>query len=219
MSNTKLSGIDVSHHNQHMSNLRDVNVYDFIIMKATEGKSYRDRSLPVWLAHLDDDKLKGFYHFCRADLYNSPIEEAENFLGMIEYAIDGRSLLALDVEAKALNVKNIDEWSAVWCEYVYNQTGIKPLLYTSEAFCHKFKKVAEFGSGLWCAKWSNNPPKKIKPFPFVAIWQYRNDCILSGQRVDVDQFNGSREQFLKYCEDMRNGKSEDTNNSGDRDSL
>lgn len=211
----KLIGLDLSHHNKNMQDLHDVNAFDFIILKATEGKSYRDRSMPVWLAHINDDKLRGFYHFCRADLGNSPREEADNFLGWICYGIDGKSLLALDVEGAALRVKNIDTWCYEWAKYVYYKTGIVPLIYTSESYTHLFKKTAEFGCGLWCAKWSKNPPKKIKPFPFVAIWQYTNSQILSGVRVDVDQFNGSREQYLKYCEDLRDEKRSDSNDSRD----
>ena len=213
-----LIGIDVSHHNSKMKDLRAINDLDFVIMKASEGKSYRDRSLPVWLAHMDDDMLKGFYHFCRADNGNTPVEEADNFLGWIEYALDGSALIALDVEGAALKVRNIDRWCYEWCKYVYEKTGIKPLIYTSESYCYLFKKCAEFGCGLWCAKWGKTHPKKIKPFDFTAIWQYSSNSIFSGVRVDMDQFNGSREQFLKYCEDLRN-EGEDTNDRGDRESV
>ena len=135
---------------------------------------------------------------------------------MVEYALDGQTLIALDIEAGALRVKNIDEWALVWCEFVYNQTGIKPLIYCSESECKRFKKCAEWGCGLWVAKWGDKKPDKIKPFPFWAIWQYSSNHIVSCVRCDVNKFNGTREQFLKYCEDMRNGKSENTNDSGDK---
>lgn len=212
----QLIGIDVSHHNSKMADMRDINALDFVIMKASEGRSYRDRSLPVWLAHLGDNKLKGFYHFCRAELGNSPIDEAQNFLGAVEYAIDGQALIALDIEAGALRVKNIDEWALVWCEYVYNQTGIKPLIYCSEAETKRFKKCAQWGCGLWVAKWSNNKPKDIKPFKLWAIWQDSSSYLISRVRCDHDIFNGTREQYLKYCEDLRDGESEDTDDPGDR---
>lgn len=213
----QLIGIDVSHHNSKMADMHDVNALDFVIMKASEGRSYRDRSLPVWLAHLNDNMLKGFYHFCRADLSNSPIDEAKNFLGAVEYALDGSALVALDIEAGALRVKNIDEWALVWCEYVYNHTGIKPLIYTSESETKRFKKCAEWGCGLWVAKWSNNNPKNIKPWKFWAIWQKANNYLISRVKVDLDVFNGTREQYLKYCEDLRHGKGENehTDNPGD----
>lgn len=212
----KLNGIDISHHNQNMKDKHDINAYDFVIMKATEGKSYRDKSLPVWLAHLNDDTLKGLYHFARPDLGNSPIDEAENFLRYTEYMLDGQTLIALDVEGHALLQKNVDEWCAVWCEYVYNKTGIKPLIYTGHAFLKKFKKCAAYGCGLWLAKWGLKP-KEVKPWEFYAIWQYTSKGIVSGVRCDLNYFNGSREQFLKYCEDMRNVKrSEDTNNTGNK---
>ena len=211
----RLCGIDVSRHNRNMQNMRDINAYDFVIMKATEGRSYKDQSLPIWLAYLDDDTLKGLYHFCRADLGTSPVEEAENFLKYTEYMIDGQTALFLDVEGHALLQKNIDEWCAVWCEYVYNKTGIKPLIYTGYAFLKKFKKCAEYGCGLWLAKWGPKP-KEVKPWEFWAFWQYTSDGIVSGVRCDLDYFNGSREQYLKYCEVMRNDKSEDSDSAGDK---
>lgn len=212
---TKLRGLDLSHHNKNMADMHDINEFDFAILKATEGASYRDRSLPVWLAHMDDDMLKGYYHFCRADLGNSPIQEADNFLGWIEYGIDGKSLLALDVEGAALKVKNIDSWCYEFAKYVYERTGIRILIYTSESYCHLFKKTASFGCGLWCAKWSENKPKKISPWKLCAIWQYTSKLYVSNVRCDGNYFNGSKSQYLKYCEDLRNVKSEDTNDTGD----
>lgn len=211
----KLRGLDLSHHNKNMADMHDINEFDFVIFKATEGASYRDRSLPVWLAHLNDEMLKGYYHFCRADLGNTPQQEADNFLGWIEYGIDGKSLLALDVEGAALRVKNIDQWCYEFAKYVFERTGIRILIYTSESYCHLFKKTASFGCGLWCAKWSENKPKKISPWKLCAIWQYTSKLYVSNVRCDGNFFFGSRTQYLKYCEDLRNGKSEDTDDTGD----
>ena len=75
-----LNGIDISHHNFYMQNLNDLNVLDFVIMKATEGTRFRDNKMPVYMKVLRDDMLYGFYHFARPDLGNDPEEEALHFI-------------------------------------------------------------------------------------------------------------------------------------------
>ena len=200
-----LTGIDISRHNKNMKNVKDLNKLDFVIMKATEGATYRDASLSFYMMNLDKKMLKGFYHFARPENGNSAKAEASNFLTTILKYIDGRSIIALDVEAGALAYTNLDKWVLEWCEYVYNATGIKPLIYCSLADCKRFKKAAAFGCGLWVAKWSIIKPTKtrLKPWEFFAIWQDTNKFAFSGVRCDRDKFNGTKEQYLKYCKDLR----------------
>lgn len=200
-----LNGIDISKHNKNMKNVADLNKLDFVIMKASEGATYRDASLSYYMLHLESEMLKGFYHFARPENGNSAKSEASNFLSSCFKYIDGRSILALDVEAAALTYTNLDKWVIEWCEYVYNATGIKPMIYCSVSECHRFKKAAKFSCGLWVAKWSIIKPSKtrLKPWEFFAIWQDSNKYYFSGVRCDHDKFNGTKEQYLKYCKDGR----------------
>ena len=196
-----LKGIDISHHNRNFKNPLEINAYDFVIMKATEGATYKDNALQYFMRFLDDKKLKGFYHYARPELKNSPQAEASNFISTILKYLDGRAILALDVEGAALNLdkKYLDHWCAEWCKYVENATGIKPMIYTSEAYTSFYHECVEFGCGLWCAKWSLQKPKKIKPWEFFAIWQKSSKHVVSGINCDLDVFNGTKEQYLKYC--------------------
>ena len=195
-----LNGIDISHHNFFMKDLHDLNQMDFVLMKATEGIRFKDNKLPVYMNILNDEKLYGFYHFARPDLGNDPEDEAEHFVSYVRKYISNRSILALDVEAGALGVKNLDAWCSVWAQVVDIETGILPMIYISTAETKKLKATASLGCGLWAAKWGKKPTQKqIDPWPFWAIWQYTNEGIFSGQRVDLDVFNGSREQYMKYC--------------------
>lgn len=195
----KLKGVDISHHNSRMKNPAELNNYDFVIMKATEGTTYEDPALSYYMRYLVKDKLKGFYHYCRPENKNTPEKEASNFLSHILKYMDGRCILAIDVEGNALNFKGLDDWVLKWCQYVYLATGIKPMIYTSEAYTHLFPRCAAFGVGLWCAKWSVMKPTKIAPWKFFAIWQKTSNHMLSGVRVDLDYFNGDESQYLKYC--------------------
>ena len=197
-----LIGLDISHHNKNMKDLHDLNLLNFVIMKATEGVKFKDPAMKTYLSILDPLMLRGFYHFCRADLGNAPEDEAMHFINTIGKNIDGKTILALDVEAGALKVPNIDGWCSIWMQVVEMATGIKPMIYTSQAECKRFQGVHDLGCGLWVAKWSKNAPtqKQISPWDFYAIWQYTSDNIFSGVRTDADIFNGSREQWLKYAE-------------------
>lgn len=211
-----LKGIDVSHHNKNMKNLADINNYDFIIIKASEGKSYKDPFCKRWMDYLTEKSLKGFYHFARPELGNSPEAEANNFLSVIA-SMKKPYLLALDVEAGALNYKALDTWCLRWLEAVYKASGVKPLIYCSEAETKRFKKCCDWGAGLWVAKWSANKPKSIAPWEFFAIWQYTASGACSCVRVDEDYFNGNRDQFLRYCGVNDNeGQNSDTNSGTDR---
>lgn len=197
-----LKGIDISRHNRNMKNPADMNNLDFVIMKASEGATYRDASIMFYNSVLDTDKLKGFYHFGRPDNGNSAKSEASNFVSSVLKYIDDKTILALDLEDKALNVPCLDSWALEFAKYVYSATGKKIMIYCSLAEVYRFKKCAEFDCGLWVAKWSHLKPtkKQIKPFEVFAIWQDTNRYKFSGQLVDHDLFNGSREQFLKYSE-------------------
>lgn len=195
-----LRGIDLSHHNRNMKNPYEVNQYDFIILKATEGATYKDPALSFWLDKIEKyKKLKGFYHFARPDNKNSAKAEADNFVSTILKYLDGYSMIALDVEAGALNVKNLDAWCLEWCKHVHAATGITPMIYCSEAETKRFKKCAAWGCGLWVAKWSILKPKNIEPWRFFAIWQKTDNVKVSGVRCDYNVFNGNSDQFLKYC--------------------
>lgn len=197
-----LTGIDISHYNYHMVNYDDLNKLDFVIMKSTEGVRFRDSTMVNYLSFLNPFMLRGFYHFARPDLGNAPEAEAYHFINYVKKYINGRTILALDVEAEALKVKDIDAWVCVWCQVVEMETGVKPLIYCSAAECKRFKGAADLGCGLWVAKWSDKKPteKQIKPWPFWAIWQYSSQGVFSCVRTDLDYFNGTEDQFLKYAE-------------------
>lgn len=195
-----LNGIDISHHNSNMKDLHDLNLMDFVIMKATEGIRFKDPKMKLYMNVIAKDKLYGFYHFARPDLGNDPEAEAEHFVNTVMPYISDRSILALDVEADALNTGNLDSWCCTWAQVVEILTGILPMIYISAAETKKLPATAALGCGLWVAKWGNKPTKKqLQPWEFWAIWQFTSSGNFSGVRCDLDVFNGTREQWMKYC--------------------
>lgn len=204
-----LSGIDISHHNPHMKDPSSICKYDFVIMKASEGITFKDGAVKNYVEILKDGKkepLIGFYHYARPEINKNPWYEARNFIAAVTPYLSLSPILALDVEAMALSVTGLDKWCKEFCEKVYQVLGIKPLIYCSAAETQRFKLCASYGCGLWVAKWSPKISKKeIKPWEFWAIWQNSASHILSGVRIDTDLFNGTREQFLKYAEVVEDG--------------
>ena len=202
-----IKGLDISHHNKNMKDPSAILDYDFIIMKASEGRGFRDPHMDKYMDILRNPDstrwpLIGFYHFARPDLGNSPEAEAEQFLISIRTYTRYKPLVALDVEDKALFwADDLDEWCLAWCKHVYEHLGYKPLIYCSASETRRFKKCTKWGCGLWVAKWGKKPTKAdIRPWDIWAIWQSTNSGICSAVRVDEDYFNGTKEQFLKYCE-------------------
>lgn len=193
-----LTGIDISHWNKGLDKSKILN-QDFVIIKATEGKTAKDSMLDSWYDMIhgssdgkpDESKLYGFYHYARPE-NNDPIPEAKNFLKNVQHHA-GEAMFCLDWEGTAL--KYPVDWALEWMQYIYTETGVKPLLYISGSNTNKFKKIAEKDFGLWVAHWGVEKPT-IGDWKLWAMWQYKVDKKLN---LDLDYFNGTAEQFKKYC--------------------
>lgn len=182
-----LVGCDISHHQSKGFNTGNA---EFVIVKATEGKTYTD---DCFISHIEkaknENKLLGAYHYARPENKNTPIEEANNFVKAVKPYIPN-VLLALDWEDKAWNYPL--SWALEWLNEVYRLTGIKPLIYVSASKVSLLTDIAKAGYGIWIASWSTTKPSH-SPFTVCAIWQYTN------RPYDMDKFYGTKETWLKYC--------------------
>lgn len=198
-----IKGIDVSHHNdlgQLLTRLKP-SERKFIIIKATEGKTFRDPSciLNTRIAESETD-LIGYYHYARPEL-NNPIDEAKNFLSHPEVKSHiGKAILALDWEDKALH-SSID-WAKQWLEYVYKETGVKPLFYCSSWYTAYLHTILAGGFGLWVAHYTRLSKPYIGCYRFWAFWQYGSPSVDSSFKCDYDYFNGTAQQFKKYAKSI-----------------
>lgn len=195
-----LYGIDISHHNdiktvEIIKTARD----GFVMLKATEGKTFIDQSSLYRANHIVNAMTVdvapysfGFYHYCRPEIGNSPYTEALHFVRTISKYI-GSAVLAIDVEQKALEYPNLDRWVLSWLRSVETMTGVKPLVYCQRSALKLLPSAAANDYGLWLAAWGKQRPKTIAPWKLCAIWQY------SAEGIDKDIFYGGKEQFLKYA--------------------
>ena len=198
-----LNGIDISHHNTRYVSNHDIKKMaqdGFVIMKATEGITYKDPMLDTYYNIIhgaddgrpDDTIQYGFYHYAHPET-NDVDSELENFLNRVKHHA-GHCIYALDIEGKALTVPDLDQWVYNWCMGVLARTGVKPLVYCQKSALKLLPLTASAGFGLWLAAPSNKTkPTTYKPWSLMAIWQC--DWI----DVDKDIFYGSKEQWRKYC--------------------
>lgn len=162
--------------------------FDFCIVKATEGTSYKNR---YFAAHCDavlkKKKLLGAYHYANG---GDVQKEADYFLSYAKKYI-GKAILVLDWEAKNNPQfgKNDLEWCLKWCSYVYRKTGIKPLIYIQKSAMNAVKKA---GYGLWVAQYPDYVETGYQEHPWnegaynCFIRQYTSVGKLSGYSGSLD---------------------------------
>lgn len=188
-----LKGFDVSHHNGQFAVSKYAKGRDFVICKATEGVGFVDKEFDsnIKLAKMNG-LLIGAYHYARPDLNANPEVEAASFVTVVKEHV-GNILLALDWEGLSINHK-YDGWALNWCEYVYQETGVRPVIYVSESCIPYVNDCGQNGFGLWVAKWSD---KKVNlngtAWEFMALRQTTN------KPIDLDEFYGTETQWKKYC--------------------
>lgn len=217
-------GVDLSNY-QHGINIVSLPV-DFVIIKATEGLTMKDKSFDSFVSQLTrTNKLIGCYHYARPDNRKNSNEmkkEARFFINTIkETGLLGKAILICDWEQKPTDRYNYLE---AWLEEVYATTGIIPFIYASREVLYK---AIQYGIRTpykcWLAQWPNSNlytaglgPNLTPPSPLMqssdklvqwSIWQYTSNGKVNGYngRVDLDYCPFDRTEWLKW------GSAVDTN--------
>lgn len=205
--NMRMNGIDIS------SWQRDINLSaikaDFVIVKATEGIGYVDKSCDMLFQKaLSLGKKLGFYHFARPT--NDPIREADFFYENCR-GYFGKGIPILDWESG--NTSNVT-WAKRWLDRVYQLSGVKPVIYMSESVvnANNWSAVAAADYGLWVAKYRDNNPDynynmanagsrpHVKWWKFYCMWQWTSSGRLNGYNgnLDCDVFYGDQSTWDAY---------------------
>lgn len=183
-----MNGIDISAWQGHKNIDLSKVPFDFCIVKATEGTSYKNR---YFTSHCDKvlnkKKLLGAYHYANG---GDVQKEADYFIAYAKKYI-GKAILVLDWEAKnnpLFGVKDL-EWCLQWCSYVQEKTGIKPLIYIQKSAMDAVKKA---GYGLWVAQYPDYNETGYQAHPWnegaynCLIRQYTSVGKLSGYSGSLD---------------------------------
>jgi len=173
---------------------RDEDHVQFVILKATEGRTFPD---PIrnkatydwfdakWAEAVGAALLPGAYHFARPG-NNAAVDEAHHFLNRIGTR---RGLLALDLEDvhDGKSMWQRASWALAWLETVYSATGIKPLLYSYHSWVNdsSFAGIRAAGYPLWVP---------LDPVGAVPVVQSTHVIGTLGT-LDVDTFAGSFDEL------------------------
>lgn len=198
-----VSGVDISSHNGFI-NFEKVaaDSVDFVMIKATEGATFKDKSFIDNYRRARKAGLKvGAYHFFRFDTPGHM--QALNLLNSVK----GRNLdlpLAIDIEEWT----NPDNQSVdavldrLWEMTDYLQAHGYPLIiYTNkDGFARYFQRPGQNRIPLWIASFSE--PDQSYPW---TLWQHTHRGNIDGidGKVDLNTFNGSRQEWEKWLESMQ----------------
>lgn len=193
-----LYGIDISHHNKNYKITNE----QFVICKATEGKTYLDPEFHNNIKKaLDKGCLIGAYHFARPE-NNSAYDEVVNFVNAVKPYL-GRILLVLDYEGKALTMGK-ENWAHQFLYVVESMTGVKPLIYLQKSALKGYPNLVTLGYKLWLADYSENG-KIVSPWAEYTLLQY------TSKPIDKDKFNGDASDWNKLCHKQGIDEKNDTN--------
>lgn len=207
-----LNGFDVASYQAGM-NVGEV-AGDFVLVKATEGIDYTN---PEFNGHakqtLSAGKKLGVYHFIRND--SDIKQQADYFLTVVKPYI-GKAMLVLDFEntsgSTIQNQAGVD-LAKQWLDYVYQQTGVRPVLYTGLS-CENaldWSSVVKANYGLWIAQYNNYnvvngyQPRdlygSLKNWKTAVMFQYTSTGRLPGWSgdLDFDVFYGDKSAWDKYA--------------------
>jgi lysozyme len=199
-------GIDVSHWNgdviTEISNESDIS---FVIVKATQGKSYIDPEFKYnWQSLKKINKIRGAYHFYMFN--DDPTSQAKHFCDIVSDLDNSDLSLILDVEEMSLPKGSIDHSKfkndlLTFLIYIEQRTNRTPILYTDYSFANQYLDDARFEKyHLWLAEYTKADTPKI---PVVwkdkgcFIWQKTNRFSIHSTKADYDVFYGKLEELLK----------------------
>ena len=204
-----LKGIDISNWQKGLD-LNKVNC-DFVIIKATEGKSYVDNCCDGFFQKaLQLGKKLGIYHLAN-NSDNTAEQEAEWFIQNTRGYI-GKAIPVLDWEDGGHT--NDVSWAKRWLDLVSEAYGCKPMIYMSESVVNAYdwSSVANADYGLWVAKYRDNNADynydmsnagnkpSVKYWSFYAMWQWTSTGRLDNWsgNLDCNEFYGDTNTWDKY---------------------
>ena len=174
---------------------------NFVIIKAGEGNGYIDG----WFGNNRSEARslglpRGFYHFARPDLGNTPEAEAQFFVNLLNgQPLQEGEMLCLDYE---VNYHDPVGWCKMWLDIVYGLTTVKPLVYINQSTAtnNDWSPVVDAGYGLWLASYQADGTGETGKWPQMAMQQTGSTEQVPGivGNVDRDVFFGDVEQFKAY---------------------
>ncbi len=204
INSSKIMGIDVSNHQKEID-WDDVNerLVHFVYIKATEGGDFKDKRFNQnWEEARDEGFKVGAYHFFKS--CKSGEEQANNFIDSVPKEIDSLPP-AIDLEFLGnCDTNKTDEQIVqdivVIEDRLYKYYGKRPIFYTNNHFYDRYLIGKFLDNPIWYSDIHNKKPKIIDDREWL-IWQFSHTGKIKGIDTDVDlnYFNGSKDEFKKWA--------------------
>jgi len=194
-------GIDVSRYQNNIEWNRVADfksgrfTVEFVFIKATEGKSYRD---PAFTTNWDGARIagipRGAYHYFKPGV--DAEAQANHFCRTVEMK-SGDLPPVLDIEEMvgemSRNKLIKDLWT--WLQIVERHFGVKPIVYTGAVFFEKYLSGTTIEKyPLWVAHYYERKPATFAKWKF---WQFTDKASVDGinEPVDANVFSGDPSQL------------------------
>lgn len=193
-------GLDVSHYKPGIDWAKVPSEIKFVFMKATEGLTYKDNTfLPYWQAAKAHGKIRGAYHFFRANV--DGVDQAKHFMTTIGNLDAGDLPLVLDWETADSTSPSVAKQRAMdFLLLVEKETGKTPIIYSSNGHLNSLGDLSAFSRfPLWIASLTPTP-KFPKYWNAWTFWQYSWNGQVNGcpANIDMNKFNGSASDLDKF---------------------
>lgn len=192
-----IKGIDVSAHNGDID-FRKVakDGIEFVFIKATEGKDFKDKKFRENYNLAKGAGLKtGIYHFFRFD--RDGVEQAINLLKAVGPRHPDLGLV-IDVEKTgnpdSVPLELINKRLTEMVDYL-NLLGYRVMFYTNLDGYYDYLAETFVGQPLWICRFQENPINAEWTF-----WQYNHRGAVNGIKghVDLNVFCGNRKEWESF---------------------
>lgn len=199
-----VAGIDVSKHNGDIDfeQVSDDD-YQFVFIKASEGKTYKDDAFERNYEQAREAGLKvGAYHFFRKN--RTAREQADNLLA----AIRGKHLdlpLVIDLEDDWGNGATVSRQTAIDRVMemidILADKGYRVMIYTNLDGYEKYYKDLLGDHDLWLCSFTS--PDLLPHLPHV-IQQFSHEGTVSGidGNVDLNVWRGNEKEWQRYLDSI-----------------
>ena len=206
---TRLFGIDVSHHQGVISWDRVAAAgVKYAFLKATEASTFKDKSYRSNRTECAKNGIpSGGYHFMRP---NAPVDrQISNFVSAIGSMQEGELPPVLDIEVPETWLKlSLNQRVKIvrqWLDGVEDALSARPIIYLSSSFAGDVLNSDKFllNYKLWVANYGRSSPRVPEPWksgPGWAFWQFSETGKVAGvndRYVDLNWFNGDASALKK----------------------
>lgn len=200
-----VAGIDVSKHNGDIDFEQvAADDYQFVFIKASEGKTYRDDAFDRnYQGARDAGLMVGAYHFFRKNRTGE--EQADNLLA----AIKDKPLdlpLVIDLEDDWGNGATTSRETALKRVLemidILAGKGYDVMIYTNLDGYEKYYKGMLGDRDLWLCSFTSPDMLKDKPHRFQQFSHEGNVAGVKGD-VDLNVWRGSKKEWQRYLEEVK----------------